>query len=98
MQLDDDTSSKVRRQGAVQATTVMLGVGTGSDVQRELLGLHLAYGETESDWHRFKRLKVRELSGVRVATRDARGSPRQTLHAAFPGLVWQTVTRTSAET
>ena len=53
MQLGDDTSPKVRRQGAVRATTVMLGVGVGADGQRELLGLHLAYGETEGGWRRF---------------------------------------------
>ena len=90
MQLGDDTSPKVRRQGAVRATTVMLGVGVGADGQRELLGLHLAYGETEGGWRRFiERLKARGLSGVRVATSDAHEGLKQALHAAFPGLIWQ---------
>jgi len=96
MQVGDDTSPKVRRQvkvrrqGAVRATTVMLGVGIGADGQRELLGLHLAYGETEGGWHRFiERLKARGLSGVRVATSDAHAGLKQALHAAFPGLIWQ---------
>ena len=53
MQLGDDTVPEVRRQGAVRATTVMLGVGIGADGQRELLELHLAYGETEGGWHGF---------------------------------------------
>ena len=90
MQSGDDTSPEVRRQGAVCATTVMLGVGIGADGQRELLGLHLSYGETEGGWHRFiERLKARGLSGVRVATSDAHKGLKQALHAAFPGLIWQ---------
>jgi len=88
--LFDAMQIKVRRQGAVRATTVMLGVGIGADGQRELLGLHLAYGETEGGWHRFiERLKARGLSGVRVATSDAHAGLKQALHAAFPGLIWQ---------
>jgi transposase-like protein len=68
----------------------MLGVGIGADGQRELLGLHLAYGETEDGWHRFiEGLKARGLSGVRVATSDAHEGLKQALHAAFPGLIWQ---------
>jgi len=88
--LFDAMQIKVRRQGAMRATTVMLGVGIGADGQRELLGLHLAYGETEGGWHRFiERLKARGLSGVRVATSDAHRGLKQALHAAFPGLIWQ---------
>lgn len=88
--LFDAMQVKVRRQGAVRATTVMLGVGIGSDGQRELLGLHLAYGETQDGWHRFiEQLKARGLSGVRVATSDAHDGLKQALHAAFPGLIWQ---------
>jgi transposase-like protein len=88
--LFDALQIKVRRQGAVRATTVMLGVGVGADGQRQLLGLHLSYGETEGGWHRFiERLKARGLSGVRVATSDAHEGLRQALHASFPGLIWQ---------
>jgi len=90
LQLGDDTSPWVRRQGAVRSTTVMLGVGIGADGQREFLGLYLAYGETEGGWHRFiEGLKARGLSGVRVATSDAHEGLKQALHAAFPGLIWQ---------
>jgi len=90
LQLGDDTSPWVRRQGAVRSTTVMLGVGIGADGQREFLGLYLAYGETEGGWPRFiEGLKARGLSGVRVATSDAHEGLKQALHAAFPGLIWQ---------
>jgi len=74
----------------MRATTVMLGAGIGADEQRELLGLHLAYGETKGGWHRFiEGFKARGLSGVRVATSDAYEGLRQALHASFPGLIWQ---------
>ena len=39
MQTGDDTSPKVRRQGAVRSTTVMLAVGINEAGQREILGL-----------------------------------------------------------
>lgn len=48
----DALQIKVGRQGAVRATTVILGVGVGAGGQREFLELHLAYGETEGGWHR----------------------------------------------
>jgi transposase-like protein len=68
----------------------MLGVGIAADGQRELLGLHLYYGEAKDGWHRFiEGLKARGLSSVRVATSDAHEGLRQALHASFPGLIWQ---------
>lgn len=55
---------KVRRQGAVRSTTVMLAVGISEDGYRELLGLEVAFGETAEAWHRFiQGLKQRGLSG-----------------------------------
>jgi len=43
----DAMQLKVRRQGAVRATTVMLAVGVNEEDQREILGLETAFGETE---------------------------------------------------
>ncbi|HHP7237933.1 IS256 family transposase [Longibacter sp.] len=81
---------KVRRQGAVRATTVMLGVGIGADGQRELLGLHLSYGETEGGWHQFiEKLKARGLAGIRVVTSDAHEGLRRALHTEYLGLIWK---------
>jgi hypothetical protein len=76
---------KVRRQGAVRATTVTHGVGIGADGQRELLGLHLSYGETKGGLRRFiKELKARGLPFVRVATSDAHEGLRQALPCVVP--------------
>jgi len=86
----DAMQVKVRRQGAVRSTTVLLAVGTNEAGYRELLGLEVAFGETGEAWRRFIRgLKGRGLSGVEVATSDAHEGLRQALEAAFPGLIWQ---------
>ena len=81
---------KVRRQGGVRSTTVMLAVGIGEDGQREILGLETAFSETEEAWRRFIRgLKERGLSGVELATSDAHPGLIQALKEALPGLIWQ---------
>jgi transposase-like protein len=60
---------RVRRQGAVRSTTVMLAAGINKAGQREILGLETAFGETGEAWRRFiRQLKRRGLSGVEVDT------------------------------
>ncbi len=84
----DAMQLKVRRQKAVRSTTAMLAVGISEDGQREILGLEMAFGETEEGWRRFiRQLKDRGLSGViaqkflRMATSDA----HEGLGAGSPG-------------
>ena len=68
----------------------MLAVGISEDGQQEILGLEMAFGETEEGWRRFIRgLKDRGLSGVERATSDAHEGLKQALKEAFPGLIWQ---------
>lgn len=81
---------KVRRQGAVRSTTVLLAVGVTAKGQREILGLDVAFGETGPAWERLlDQLKERGLRGVEVATSDAHAGLRQALAAYFPGAIWQ---------
>jgi transposase-like protein len=49
----DAMQVKVRRQGAVRSTTVLLAVGISEAGQREILGLDVAFGETGEAWRRF---------------------------------------------
>ena len=51
----DAMQLKVRRQKAVRSTTAMLAVGISEDGQREILGLEMAFSETEEGWRRFIR-------------------------------------------
>ena len=86
----DAMQLKVRRQKAVRSTTAMLAVGISEDGQREILGLEMAFGETEQGWRRFiRQLKERGLSGVELATSDAHEGLKQALQECFPGLIWQ---------
>ncbi len=86
----DAMQLKVRRQKAVRSTTAMLAVGISEDGHREILGLEMAFGETEEGWRRFiRQLKERGLSGVELATSDAHEGLKQALQEAFPGLIWQ---------
>jgi transposase-like protein len=86
----DAMQLKVRRQKAVRSTTAMLAVGISEDGQREILGLEMAFGETEEGWRRFiRQLKERGLSGVELATSDAHDGLRKALQETFPGLIWQ---------
>jgi transposase-like protein len=86
----DAMQLKVRREKAVRSTTAMLAVGISEDGQREILGLEMAFGETEQGWRRFIRgLKERGLSGVELATSDAHSGLKKALQESFPGLIWQ---------
>ena len=81
---------KVRRQGAVRSTTVLLAVGVTEEGQREILGLEVALGETQAAWERLLgQLKARGLEGVEVATSDAHNGLRQAVKERFPGVIWQ---------
>jgi transposase-like protein len=62
---------KVRRQGGVRSTAVLLAVGISEEGQREILGLHTALSETEEAWKSFlQELSKRDLTGVEHVTSD----------------------------
>ena len=49
----DAIQVKVRRQGAVRATTALLAIGINEAGYREILGLQVAFGETGQAWQDF---------------------------------------------
>ena len=57
----DGMQVKVRRQGAVRSTTVLLAVGISEAGQREILGLEIALGETGESWRRFIRRREKVI-------------------------------------
>lgn len=86
----DAMQVKVRRHGAVRATTVLLAIGITAEGQREILGLEVAFGETGAAWARLLgRLTDRGLCGVEVATSDGHEGLRQAIGEHFPGVIWQ---------
>jgi transposase-like protein len=64
--------------------------GNTDEGQREILGLEVAFGETQAAWERLLgRPKKRGLEGVEVATSDAHDGLRQAVEENFPGVIWQ---------
>jgi putative transposase len=82
----DARYEKVRQDGQVRNTALLLAVGVNEDGKREVLGLSVSLGEHEVHWRNFlQRLVARGLSGVELITSDDHpglGSARQ---AVFGG-------------
>jgi transposase-like protein len=81
---------KVRRQGAVRATSALLVIGVSAEGYREILGLRIANSETEQGWlETFRWLKARGLEGVDLMVSDAHEGLVEALHRCFQGASWQ---------
>ncbi|MCS3663443.1 transposase-like protein [Salinibacter ruber] len=80
---------KVRRQGGVRSTAVLLAVGISEEGQREILGLHTALSETEEAWKSFlKQLSKRGLTGVEHVTSDRDRGLEEAIRQQLPGVIW----------
>lgn len=87
--LFDAMHVKVRRQGAVRSTAILLAVGVTEEGDREILGFHPAFGETEEAWKTFiGDLKGRGLSGVEHVTSDAHEGLMEAIQKQLPGSIW----------
>jgi len=88
--LADALYVKVRRQGAVRSTAVLVAVGITETGQREILGLEVSFSETAAAWSGFfQALRQRGLRGVEFAVSDAHEGLVDALEESFPGVVWQ---------
>jgi len=80
---------KVRRQGGVRSTAVLLAVGISEEGQREILGLHTALSETEEAWKSFlEQLSKRGLTGVEHVTSDRDRGLKEAIRQQLPGAIW----------
>ncbi len=80
---------KVRRQGGVRSTAILIAVEITEDGQREIWGFHPALGETGEAWKKFiSRLKERGLSGVEHVTSDAHEGLKDAIQEQLPGSIW----------
>ena len=81
---------KVRRDGAVRSTSVLVALGISEEGHREILGLDLGDSETEGTWARFfKSLKDRGLHGVDLIASDNHGGLVKAARRHFQGAIWQ---------
>ncbi|MGH8544635.1 MAG: IS256 family transposase, partial [Gammaproteobacteria bacterium] len=86
----DAMGIKVRREGAVRASSILLVTAVSADGHREILGLRVANSESESSWlETFRWLKGRGLSGVEIVVSDDHQGLVAALRRAFQGVIWQ---------
>ena len=81
---------KVRKQGAVRSTSMLIALGVSEGGYREVLGLHLGDSESEATWSAFFRsLKERGLRGVDLVVSDNHGGLVKAAQRYFQGSMWQ---------
>jgi len=86
----DAMGIKVRRDGAVRPSSILLITAVNADGQREILGLSVADSESEASWlEMFRWLKERGLAGVEVLVSDDHRGLVAALGRAFQGVSWQ---------
>ena len=81
---------KVRREGRVRSTAVLIAVGIGEDGYREVLGVETSIRESNESWSGFfGRLRQRGLAGIDYTVSDAHEGLVAALREYFPGSTWQ---------
>lgn len=86
----DARFDKVRRDGAVQLTALLVVKGVEADGRRRILDFQAVAGETKMAWKElFSRLKERGVTGVRLVVSDDHEGLRQAVNEVFPGAYWQ---------
>ena len=86
----DARYEKVRQDGQVRNSAVLLAVGVNEDGNREILGVSVSLGEHEIHWRNFlQSLVSRGLSGVELITSDDHSGFKSARKAVFGGVPWQ---------
>ena len=86
----DGTVTKVREDGQVLPTTMVIAVGVSETGHREILGFDIGGTENDAFWMRFlKDLKQRGLKGPRLIISDAHVGLRNAINTVFTGTAWQ---------
>jgi putative transposase len=86
----DARYEKVRQDGQVRNSAVLLAVGVNEDGNREILGVSVSLGEHEVHWRNFlQSLVSRGLSGVELITSDDHSGLKCARKAVFGGVPWQ---------
>lgn len=86
----DARYEKVRVNGAVVSSAVLVATGVSEDGHRCVLGASVAISEQEVHWREFlKSLQARGLHGVQLFTSDAHEGLNAARTAVFPCVPWQ---------
>jgi transposase-like protein len=88
--LVDARYEKVRTDGAVVSSSVLVAVGIDTGGRREVLGVSVSLSEAEVHWREFfASLQERGMHGVRMITSDDHAGLKAARTARFPGVPWQ---------
>ena len=86
----DARYEKVRQDGQVRNSAVLLAVGVNEDGNREILGVSVSLGEHEVHWRNLLQSMVsRGLSGVELIISDDHSGLKSAGKAVFGGVPWQ---------
>jgi len=86
----DALTMKLREDGRVINSVVLVATGVNTDGHREVLGLQVATSESGAAWNTFfADLVARGLTGVKLVTSDAHAGLKEAIAANLPGATWQ---------
>ena len=86
----DARYEKIRQDGQIRNSALLLAVGVNEDGHREVLGVSVSLGEHEVHWRNFlQSLVSRGLSGVELITSDDHSGLKSARRAVFGGVPWQ---------
>ncbi len=86
----DARYEKVRNNGAVVNSAVLVAIGVSETGIRQILGTSVAISEQEAHWRDFlKQLQARGLHGVKLFVSDAHEGIKAARRAVFPSVPWQ---------
>lgn len=81
---------KIREEGRVRSSALMIAIGVNEEGYREVLGFEIADSESEIGWGNFfAKLKERGLEEVDLITSDNHKGLVQAIRKHFQGAVWQ---------
>ena len=86
----DARYEKVRQDGQIRDSAVLIAMGVGPDGHRKVLGVSVSLGEQEVHWRTFmESLVQRGLRGVQLIISDDHAGLKAARQAVFGGIPWQ---------
>lgn len=86
----DARYEKVRIDGQVRATAVLIASGVNAEGKRHILGVSVSLSEQEVHWRTFlQSLVARGLGGIHLIISDAHAGLKQARQAVFGAIPWQ---------
>lgn len=86
----DARYEKVRQDGVVLSSAVLIATGVMKDGRRSVLGTSVSLSEAEVHWRQFLlSLQKRGLYGMKMITSDDHTGLKSALKSVFPNIPWQ---------